>query len=187
MISELFLLTSLNPLKIVLVVLLSALLAVRYVSAYTGWTLLVSRSRENRIKKSINGFLRGIPAEDMPDEKKLLMIYERAVKYFEDEKAFLEPDYEMRDLAAAIFSNKTYVSRAINYYSGKNFRQFLNYFRVKYSIELMKENPELTVVELALRSGFHSTVSYNLSFKLVMNDTPSSYCKEFIIPERLSK
>ena len=46
-----------------------------------------------------------------------------------------------------------------------------------YSIEIFKENPHLRVSELAEMSGFHTLVSYNMAFRLVMNESPGEWCR----------
>lgn len=105
-------------------------------------------------------------------------MYARIVRYMEDRKPFLDDDFCIFDLAKSVYSNRTYISKVINYYSGRNFKQFVNYFRVKYSVELMKKDLRLSVMELATMSGFHSVVTYNLAFRLNMDDTPANYKKQ---------
>ena len=93
----------------------------------------------------------------------------------ESKKPFLDPNFSLDTLAEAVFSNRVYLSKAINYYSGRNYRQFINYYRIMYATELIKKNYSIRVTELALRCGFHSVVSFNMAFKLYMNMTPSAY------------
>lgn len=104
-------------------------------------------------------------------------VYDRVLEYVKEGKAFLDGNLSINDVAKSTFSNKVYVSRAISMYTGRNFCQFINYFRIKYSVKDFEENPHLKVSELALRSGFHSAVSYNTSFKLFMNEAPSEWCR----------
>ena len=61
--------------------------------------------------------------------------------------------------------------------SGKNFRQFINSYRIRYSVELMKKNPRLRMDEVATMSGFHSTVTFTMAFKANMGETPGEYAQ----------
>ena len=92
-----------------------------------------------------------------------------------EKKPYLVTSFNEGDLASALFTNKVYLSRTINHYSGRNFRQYVNYYRVMYATELMKKDRHLKVTELALKCGFNSVVTFNAAFKLNMNMTPSAY------------
>ena len=105
-------------------------------------------------------------------------IYERVVAYFEAEKPFLDSDLTMNDLVKILYSNKLYISRAISQFTGRNFCQFVNYYRVVYSMELFRNNHDLKIHELACGSGFNSDVSYNMAFRLFMGETPGEWCRK---------
>lgn len=109
------------------------------------------------------------------DESKMKMLFDRVEEYMEEKKPFLEEDFQMSDLAEAVFTNKAYLSKTINKVYGNNFCQYVNSYRVKYAVELMEKDDRVKVVELAMLAGFHSVVSFNMAFKLFMNTTPSEY------------
>lgn len=93
-----------------------------------------------------------------------------------ERKPFLVEAFSLNDLAAALFTNKVYLSKAINYYSGKNFRSYVNYYRVMYSMELFRNNKALTVSQLGSLAGFRSNTTFNAAFKAVMQESPSTWC-----------
>ena len=105
-------------------------------------------------------------------------IYERIVTYFDDEKPYLNSELAIADLVKVLYSNKLYISRSISQFTGRNFRQFVNYYRVKYSMECFRENPDLKVHEMGAMSGFNSVVSYNMAFRLFMGENPSDWCRK---------
>ena len=105
-------------------------------------------------------------------------IYERVVEYFEREKPFLNGDLTINEVVSVVFTNKLYISRAISQYTGRNFCQFVNYHRVRYSIEKFRDNPDLKVLELSSLCGFNSIVSYAMAFRLFMGETPSEWCRK---------
>lgn len=158
----------------IFVFILSAYMAIGYLRAWSGRTFLIGLEREKTIKRVIQGNLRSVPEYGGPDDH-MNQVYGKVLRLMETRKPYLDPDYTLDDLAEAVFSNKVYLSKAINYYSGRNFRQFVNYYRVMYSTELMKKDYRMRVTDLALKCGFHSVVSFNMAFKLYMNMTPSAY------------
>ena len=93
-------------------------------------------------------------------------------------KPYLDGNLTINDVVKVVYSNKVYISKAICHYTGRNFRQFLNYYRVAYSMDLFRENPEFKVSELAEKSGFNTVVSYKMAFRLFMNETPSEWCRK---------
>ena len=105
------------------------------------------------------------------------VIYERIQEYMENKQPYLEYDFQMSDMAEAVYTNKSYVSKTINAMAGKNFCQFVNSYRVRYAVHTMHKNPKIKVGELALMSGFSSMVSFDMAFKLHMNTTPSEYLR----------
>ena len=100
----------------------------------------------------------------------------RCCRYMADRKPFLVESFSLGDLASVLFTNKVYLSKTINYYSGKNFRSYINYYRVMYAMELFRKNKSLTVSELGALAGFHSGTTFNQAFKAVMQESPSTWC-----------
>lgn len=103
-------------------------------------------------------------------------LYDRCCRYMADRKPFLVESFSLGDLSNALFTNKVYLSKTINYYSGKNFRNYINYYRVMYAMELFRKNKSLRVSELGHLAGFRSNTTFNVAFKLVMEESPSTWC-----------
>lgn len=105
-------------------------------------------------------------------------IYTRIVSWFENEKPYLNSELTINDVVKVTFTNKLYISRAINQFTGRNFCQFVNYYRVLHSIEIFRQNPDLKVIDLATQSGFNSTVTFSMAFRLYMSECPSDWCRK---------
>ena len=103
-------------------------------------------------------------------------LYDRCCRYMADRKPFLVESFSLGDLANVLYTNRVYLSKTINYYSGKNFRSYINYYRVMYAMELFRRNKSLTVSELGSLAGFHSGTTFNQAFKAVMQESPSTWC-----------
>lgn len=137
--------------------------------------VLPSLRFETQLQELVCAVTRPKPSQDEDVDRDL---YERCCQLMDHRKPFLVDKFSLTDLARALYTNKVYLSRSINYYSGKNFRQFVNYYRVKYAMEQFVANKHLRVSELSELSGFHSTVSFNMAFKLVTGVTPSDWKRQ---------
>ena len=160
----------------VLLAAAAALYAVLAIGALTGRTLFVTASKEAEIKAMIKGSLRPEPAQTVrktEDVARMTRLYERAVGLMEKKHPFLDDGFGLDDLAGALFTNRAYLSKTINILSGRNFRQFVNYYRIQYCVELMRQDPNLKLINVALMSGFHTTASFNMAFKLNLGETPT--------------
>ena len=105
-------------------------------------------------------------------------LYERVLEYFVEEKPYLNPNLTINDIVEVVFSNKLYISKAISQYTGRNFCQFVNYYRVIHAVEQFRNNTNLKVLELATRSGFNSVVSFGMAFRLYMGEKPGDWCRK---------
>lgn len=156
-----------------------SLYAVLYLRAMSGRTYVLNRATEKRIKDIIKGNLRTSCAEKVEEDKKMNNLYRRVVMYMEEKRPYLDQSFDMANLADLMFTNKLYLSKTINILSGRNFRQFVNYYRVQRAIELFKQDPRLKVGEVSEMSGFHSAVSFNMSFKVNTGKTPSEWLQAY--------
>ena len=160
--------------------MLMAIYAPLYLRAMTGRTFFLGAETEDRIKDMIKGNLRTSYIDKADENRKMNNLYRRVMNYMTEEKPYLDPSFCMNDLAEKVYSNKLYLSRTINVLSGRNFRQFINYYRIQYAIGLFRKDPHLKVSEAAQMSGFNSAVSFNMAFKVNMGKTPSEWLQEYI-------
>ena len=104
------------------------------------------------------------------------LLYDRCCRYMTERRPFLVDSFSLQDLANALYTNKSYLSKTINRFSGRNFRQYVNYYRIMYALDLFRNNMSLRVTDMAQLSGFHSVTSFFQSFKIVMGEPPSHWC-----------
>ena len=103
-------------------------------------------------------------------------LYDRCCRFMMERRPFLVSSFSLEDLANALFTNRLYLSKTINRFSGKNFRKYVNYYRIMYAMELFQENKSLRILDLAQLSGFHTETSFYQSFVSVMGEPPSHWC-----------
>ena len=105
-------------------------------------------------------------------------IVQRLILYFETKKPYLDSDLKLADVSKHIYTNRTYLSRALNHRLSKNFNQFVNYYRVKEACRLFIEDPMLKVSDLRVRCGFKNISSFSNAFSFNLRYTPAEWCKE---------
>lgn len=114
--------------------------------------------------------------EDSADEDAVIM--RRLIHYFEKDKPFLNPYLKIGEVALQIYTNKTYLSRALNRKMAKNFNQFVNYFRIREACRMFMECPGFRAQELCDKCGFNSISSFSTAFRINTGYSPAEWCKE---------
>lgn len=110
----------------------------------------------------------------------LHQIFTKAETTIVEEQLFLEPDLNVIKLSRMIGTNRTYLSNSINQHTGLNFSQYINKKRIDDAKTNIKDNPHLTINEIALKSGFGSVSGLIRAFRDFENTTPNKY-KETLI------
>ena len=100
----------------------------------------------------------------------------------ENKKCYLEPELNINTLAQRTGTNREYLSQIIHQTYDKNFNEFVNYYRVHESVEILKQivadgHENWTMEMVAEKSGFKYTSTYNPAFKFVMNMSPTEFKK----------
>ena len=77
--------------------------------------------------------------------------------------------------------SKFYFSRAFKDYSGISYYKYLTMCRINYSTELLID-PDSSITEVAISSGFNSISSFIRMFKQIKGCTPTDYRKMHELP-----
>ena len=113
---------------------------------------------------------------DEQKEKILLAVND----VMENTQEFYDCDFSLERLAELVDSNSRYVSLVINEYCNKNFRAFVNEYRIKKAqIRLMNtaQYGHYTIKAIAESVGYKSQTNFISIFKRVTGITPSIYQK----------
>lgn len=94
-------------------------------------------------------------------------------------KPYRQPDLTVSDLADMLGARAHVLSRVINDHHNKNFRDFVNTYRVEEFIELVNtpQYKHYTFLALAQEVGFNSKSTFNLAFKKLTHKNPREYFK----------
>ena len=145
----------------------------------TAWgaVFVLCPRHERRIVESMKISRLEVPNDSSRKDAVYKDVYDRIVAYFESEKPYLNSELTINDVVSVVYSNKVYISRAISQYTGRNFCQFVNYYRIMFAVETFRQNDELRISDLANLCGFNSVVSFNMAFRLFMKENPSDWCR----------
>jgi AraC-like DNA-binding protein len=116
------------------------------------------------------------------NESRFLNEEEKAIEIailsvIESEKLYLEPKFNLEDLATSLKRSKHKVSKIINAKENRSFYDLINGYRVTH-LQKMLDNPKnlrYTILTLGLESGFNSKASLNRIFKNSTGLTPKQY------------
>ncbi|WP_373080800.1 helix-turn-helix domain-containing protein [Zhongshania sp.] len=111
-------------------------------------------------------------------EAHIEQLWQKLEQCMREKRRYLEPSIKLAELAEEIATLPNYLSQTINRRSGKNFFEYINSYRLEEACRLLEHAPELTIGDIALRSGFNSQNVLNGHFKKRFNKTPSQYRKQ---------
>lgn len=136
-------------------------------------SFLLKPNEEDQLRSSI--------AKDVKNNSKI----EKNVEYqsyfdkvellMKDEKLYLNRNLSINEVSRLLLTNKTKMSRVINRIYGDKYPNYIHNYRVKYSIELIKQNPYLKIEDIAYKSGYNSQSQFNRGFKIVTGTTPGKF------------
>lgn len=108
--------------------------------------------------------------------------FDRIKSALENDRLFTDPFLTVDLLSAYVRLHPKKVSQLINYYSGMNFNQLINKYRIAESKKLLSDAKygNLTMQGIAKEAGFNSRSVFNHAFKLETGLTPSDFKKDSV-------
>ncbi len=93
-------------------------------------------------------------------------------------------DISLNDISEHFNMSTSYLSTMFKYYTGQNFKDYLNLCRVKASKELMQKESNLRINEIATRVGCSGAVTFIRMFRKYEGMSPGQYYSELTISKR---
>lgn len=120
---------------------------------------------------------KNMESESAANNKNALPIAEGTLeRLMEEQQLYLKKDLTLSDLAEALDSNRTYVSKYISQALGQTFYDYINQLRIeRVSIPMMRQHPEYKLDFVAHESGFASISTFRRAFIKLTGQTPSQY------------
>ncbi len=117
---------------------------------------------------------------DAPKDNSFLENKAKLEQFMNDEKPFLNPDLNLKELSKMLKISVPVLSETINSGFQKNFNDFINGYRVKAVQDMLKEGKQkqLSLLGIAHECGFNSKATFNRVFKKLTNSSPSEYAMQ---------
>lgn len=159
--------------------------AVYYFTSFVTWIYLYMLSRKHNVVEIPPLEVFHFPvvktgagddnSDGMPEV--FLAIKERLDECMGKDKLYLNPKLTLVDVAAAVGTNRTYLSDYLNNMLGTTFYEYINEFRVREACMIIDEAraERRTLQEIADMSGFNSMSTFNRSFVRIVGMNPSQY------------
>jgi AraC-like DNA-binding protein len=103
--------------------------------------------------------------------------------HMKEKKPFLKLGYSIQDLSNETGIPIYQLSPLINGHFNMNFANWVNRYRIEYFIEMVPENPLLTLEALSKKAGFISRSTFINAFKKEKGMTPREFFKGQKLPE----
>lgn len=126
----------------------------------------LANSRNQRLLSTFT-----VDHDTFEDYDKMKIIYEYVQKNF-SEKITLEEVSNIASMSTVSFN------RFIKKRTGKTFVNYINDIRIGYAARWLVEK-DLSISEIAFKSGFNNIANFNRSFKSIKKCTPSQYREDF--------
>lgn len=114
-------------------------------------------------------------AEPIETEQPYAAYKETLEAWLEQNKPYLNPDFQLSDLRQILPFNRTYLSQIINAEYGCSFYQWANGLRIREAKRLKIAYPDLSAQEIASRCGFSSVRAFYRTFSRETGSTPSEW------------
>lgn len=154
----------------VLMVLTIVIYTVGFSGYYRGDTLVPFKQESHKEKPKPNTTI-DISEQDMA------VYIGKIKKAMEEDKLYLNPDLNLTYFANHLEINSKYLSYILNSGLNKKFNDFVNEYRVEeFKRRVLKpENDHLTIIGIAMDSGFNSKSAFNRIFKNLTQMSPKEY------------
>ena len=113
-------------------------------------------------------------------EEQATRLLEKVNSVLEDVSVISREDFSLAMLAKMVDSNTKYVSMVINDTYGKNFKTYLNEFRIREACRRLSDTAHygnMTIQAIYEQLGYKTASSFVAAFRKIIGTTPSQYQK----------
>lgn len=115
-------------------------------------------------------FLDKIPLRAADKTEKSSLLLHRILEYV---SSHYKEDISLSEMAKALGYESHYLSRCFHTYFNKNFKQFVNEYRINYARHLITvEGRRMSMTEIAFASGFQSVRNFNRTYRSIEGVAP---------------
>ncbi len=130
-----------------------------------------NRSVQRQVREGVRqrSYLNAVDLDYLDQQINQLMIAE---------EVFTNSELSLGSLSKMLNLTMHQLSQFLNEKKGKNFKAYINDYRIQKAKCLLKTDPQESVLDIAFRVGFKSKSTFNTSFQKNTGITPTQYRKE---------
>lgn len=103
------------------------------------------------------------------------------IEFMTEEKPYLNPDFRIVNISEKLNIPVHHCSYILNYELNKNFRDWINGYRIEYFIQQFHlKSDKMTIEALAFESGFSTPATFYNAFKKEKGVSPTVFFKELV-------
>lgn len=142
--------------------------------------VLYSIAKANHGKREVHAEMVVEPIDVKPlSDAQDAAVVEQINQWMTQTRLFLDPELTLEQLAESVKLSPRRISNAINRYSGQNFFDYINSFRVKTAAAILTERGmDANMLDVIADAGFNSKSTFYRAFKRVMNMSPTEFCDQ---------
>lgn len=107
------------------------------------------------------------------------MLWEKIESLMRDGKAYRQNDISLENIAETLSTNRVYISKAINRFSGMSFYKYINSYRIEETVAaLSDDSTNIPMKALADKLGYNSLSAFYRAFQAETGCPPSKYRTE---------
>ena len=113
------------------------------------------------------------------NEDKSENIYRELCRLMDEEKLYMDSSFTREELLEKLRTNRTYLSQIIKTYTGKNYSQFINSYRIREAIKILSDPQysDFSLKNLSAEIGFVSPTTFSKIFQQTVGMSPSNFRK----------
>lgn len=114
------------------------------------------------------------PAATMANEE----LMARISRVMEEQQPYLNCKLRLSDLAALLDVHPNDISSCINTLKGCSFSTFINGYRIDHAKQMLAQEPDKKIANIAIESGFASEQTFHTNFKQTTGMTPRQWLSQ---------
>lgn len=117
--------------------------------------------------------------ESESEDLRLKELFLRLDAMMKDEKLYAKKNINIEDTAKMLGTNRGYISKAVNTFSGMTFNTYINSFRMKAAVDILSDPDDGTPIKvIADRLGYNNLTSFYNNFFKETGVPPSKFRQE---------
>ncbi len=103
------------------------------------------------------------------------LLAEHILTSLDEQQLFTDPNLSLQTFAEHLAMKPYLLSQVLNHHLGIKFIDLINQRRIEYVCNLIKNQPHMPMLTIAMQAGFNAKSTFNAAFKKYRNLTPSEY------------